>query len=88
MANIVIIKTEKDEEKLITKTIQLDQSIYTILESKGPITRGELAKITGIARSTLYDSLSRLIIKKRAKKESNAEHITRGRPKIFFDITR
>ncbi|MHA2074976.1 MAG: hypothetical protein ACW97X_10180 [Candidatus Hodarchaeales archaeon] len=40
---------------------ELDRNVLKILEKEGPITRSKLVSLTGIARSTLYDSLLRLI---------------------------
>lgn len=67
------------------KLSNLDLKVYNLLLQKGPITRSAMAKETGIARSTLYDSLLRLSLKGLAKKYSDADHNSRGRPKVYFE---
>ena len=63
----------------------LDRNILKILRSEGPITRTRLVSITGIARSTLYDSLLRLILKGYVARFSE-ERRQRGRPKVYYKI--
>ncbi len=65
----------------------LDASVLNILKQQGPITRGQLVKKTGIPRSTLYDSLVRLMLKELVKKFSDSTHVSRGRPQIFFEAS-
>lgn len=80
------MKTKNEDVLEINRTVQLDESIYQLLKSvPHPITRGELAKLTEVARSTLYDSLTRLIFKGKVKKYSDLGHTTRGRPKVYFE---
>lgn len=64
----------------------LDQNVLKVLGEKGPITRSQLVKVTGIPRSTLYDSLFRLILKGLVKKYPDQSHTSRGRPKVFFEV--
>ncbi len=64
---------------------ELDRQILSILEKQGPLTRGKLVSITGIARSTLYDSLLRLILKGYVASFSE-ERRHRGRPKVFYKV--
>lgn len=61
----------------------LDRRVLSILEKQGPLTRGKLVSITGIARSTLYDSLLRLILKGYVASFSE-ERRHRGRPKVYY----
>ncbi len=74
-------KIEKEKRILVHS---IDKEILHILRKEGqPITRGELMDITGIARSTLYDSLTRLTVK--GYVTSFSENRTQvGRPKTFF----
>ncbi|MHA1977237.1 MAG: hypothetical protein ACW98F_05580 [Candidatus Hodarchaeales archaeon] len=62
---------------------ELDQQVLDILEQQGPLTRGKLVSLTGIARSTLYDSLLRLILKGYVASYSE-DRRHRGRPKVFY----
>lgn len=64
---------------------ELDRNILEILKNEGPITRSRLVSITGIARSTLYDSLLRLILKGYVARFSE-ERRQRGRPKVFYKV--
>ncbi|UCG00503.1 MAG: winged helix-turn-helix transcriptional regulator [Candidatus Heimdallarchaeota archaeon] len=64
---------------------ELDRNVLEILKNEGPITRSRLVAITGIARSTLYDSLLRLILKGYVARFSE-ERRQRGRPKIFYKV--
>ena len=68
-----------------SKSEILDTNLYRYLSENGDYTRTELVKKTGIARSTLYDSLHRLIAKGKVKKYTEEiENRSPGRPKIFF----
>ena len=60
-----------------------DSKVLTVLKKHGPKTRAELVTITGIPRSTLYDSLLRLILKEKVIKYSE-KPVGPGRPKVFF----
>jgi predicted transcriptional regulator len=62
---------------------ELDRNLLKILKKEGPLTRTKLVRITGIARSTLYDSLLRLILKGYVIRFSE-ERRQRGRPKVYF----
>ena len=60
-----------------------DTAVLSVLKNQGPKTRAELVNITGVARSTLYDSLLRLILKQKVNKYSE-KPAGPGRPKVFF----
>lgn len=64
---------------------ELDRNVLEILRNKGPLTRTRLVSITGIARSTLYDSLLRLILKGYVARFSE-ERRQRGRPKVYYKV--
>ncbi len=66
-------------------THKLDRNLLEILRKEGPLTRAKLVSLTGIARSTLYDSLLRLILKGYVAKFSK-ECIQRGRPKVYYKV--
>lgn len=62
-----------------------DVRILEVLTKQGPLTRKQLVKETEIARSTIYDSLLRLMLKKYVSKYSEKPRGP-GRPKVFFQI--
>ena len=62
-----------------------DIKTYAVLLEKGRMTRTKLMKETGIARSTLYDALVRLMNKKLVYLYSEAAGYL-GRPKVYFAL--
>lgn len=64
---------------------EIDRKILEVVRTEGSLTRGKLMSITGIARSTLYDSLWRLIVKGYVISYSE-DRKHRGRPKTYFSI--
>lgn len=64
---------------------ELDREILKILEKEGALTRSKLVSLTGIARSTLYDSLLRLMLKGYIASYSEDRRL-RGRPKVFYKV--
>ncbi len=63
---------------------ELDRKLLEILLSYGPLTRSELVEVTGVARSSIYDSLRRLEFKELITKYSDRRGST-GRPMTLFD---
>lgn len=63
----------------------LQNSLITILENNGPITRRELVKTLKIPRTTIYDNLLKLQKKKMIEKFSR-NNGRRGRPLVFWRI--
>lgn len=87
---IVTVKSHETESASIgnldaESISKLDSKVYGLLQKNGPTTRSQLAKLTGVARSTLYDSLLRLSLKGMVKKYSDSDHNTRGRPQVYFE---
>ncbi|MHA1225758.1 MAG: helix-turn-helix domain-containing protein [Candidatus Hodarchaeales archaeon] len=76
-----------DEESLdfypINKT---DQKVLETLIEIGPSTRMELCRKTGIPRTTIYDSLTRLILSRKVSKYS-IPNKSKGRPRVFYKIS-
>lgn len=62
-----------------------DVRILEVLTKHGPLTRKQIVKATKIARSTIYDALLRLMLKKEVSKYSEKPRGP-GRPKVFFQI--
>jgi hypothetical protein len=75
-------KTEVQERTHIKNN--LDFVIFQILVAYGPLTRPEMVQLTGIARSSIYDSLQRLIAKGFAVEYTEKRSHT-GRPTTVFD---
>ena len=73
------------EEEEANKHIPIEEFLLNLLESKGPITRGTLVSLTNIPRTTLYDVLSKMIMKGKIEKKPIRTD-KRGRPKILFQI--
>ena len=63
---------------------ELDRVLFEVLKSYGPLSRPELVELTGIARSSIYDSLRRLIVKGYLVEYSEKRSYT-GRPTTVFD---
>ena len=66
-------------------TNETDRIVLGALSEIQPTTRTELCKKTGIPRTTIYDALDRLILKKIVIKFSTPRK-TKGRPKVFYRI--
>lgn len=79
-------KLDQNKKTILSQDMSsLDSTVLNILKQQGPITRAQLVKKTGIPRSTLYDSLFRLILKGLAQKYPDKAHTSRGRPQVFFE---
>lgn len=65
----------------------IKEYLYKTIAKNQPITRPELVKITGIPRTTIYDSLIKLILAEEVKKYS-VHNKKRGRPRIFYEVVR
>lgn len=64
---------------------ELDRVLFEILRSYGPLSRPELVYLTDAARSTIYDSLTRLITKGFVIQYSKKQNPV-GRPITLFDV--
>ena len=69
----------------INSTNPVDITIYRVLIEHGAQTRAGLIKLTGIARSTIFDCLLRLMLKGHVKKSSPLMGGP-GRPKVYFEL--
>lgn len=61
-----------------------DHRIYRLLKDQGPMTRPDLVERTGLPRSTLFDALTRLMIRGLIVRFSE-ERQSRGRPKVYYE---
>ena len=75
-------QTTSLDRMIINKT---DLRVLNALIENQPATRMNLCEVTGIPRTTIYDSLARLILKKIVIKYSEPSTY-KGRPKIYYRI--
>ncbi|MHA2243755.1 MAG: helix-turn-helix domain-containing protein [Candidatus Hodarchaeales archaeon] len=68
-----------------TITNKTDLLVLVALSEIQPSTRKGLCNKTGIPRTTIYDALTRLILKKIVIKYSTPSK-SKGRPKVFYRI--
>lgn len=83
-------ETKIKDETLFTSqesdiTNKTDQVVLGALRENQPATRKDLCEKTGIPRTTIYDALTRLILKKVVVKFSPPRK-SKGRPKVFYRI--
>ncbi|MFQ5979336.1 MAG: helix-turn-helix domain-containing protein [Candidatus Heimdallarchaeota archaeon] len=60
-----------------------DQRVYQKLQESGPLTRDAIAEQTGIARTTVFDALTRLTIHGLVTHYKEPRE-TRGRRRVYF----
>ena len=65
----------------------LKEFLYDLLRVQGPLTRGQLVELTGVARTTLYDTLDKLMLQGKVEKYQLKE-AKKGRPTVFYEIKR
>jgi predicted transcriptional regulator len=73
----------RPEEILNIIRNKTDLRIFNVLKENQPATRMQLCDKTGIARTTIYDALTRLMVKKVVFKYSPPV-TKKGRPKVFY----
>ncbi|MHA2096476.1 MAG: helix-turn-helix domain-containing protein [Candidatus Hodarchaeales archaeon] len=73
-----------DVNERLTIDKDIDRDLFDILVAYGPLSRPELVELTGIARSSIYDSLQRLVMKGFVVQYSEKRSYT-GRPTTVFD---
>ena len=64
-------------------TNRTDLLVFNALKEHQPATRMDLCNKTGIARTTIYDALTRLMVKKVITKYTPPVK-KKGRPKVFY----
>ena len=65
--------------------VEIKEFLFQIIEKSGPITRGEIKELTNIPRTTIYDTIVKLILLKKIKKFT-VSNKKRGRPKVYYKI--
>ncbi|NVM54764.1 MAG: hypothetical protein HWN66_13765 [Candidatus Helarchaeota archaeon] len=67
--------------------INIKEYLFKLIAKKGPVTRSELTKETGIPRTTIYDTIVKLMLDEQIKKFSVPSK-RRGRPRVFYEIVK
>ena len=70
---------------LFEPAINIKEYLFKLISGKGPITRSELTKLTGIPRTTIYDTIVKLMLDEQIKKFSVPSK-RRGRPKVYYEV--
>ena len=70
---------------IIDSDIKLENFLYNLIKDRGPITRGELSKLTNIPRTTLYDYIIEFVRNNKIEKYPVSTK-KRGRPLIYYRI--
>ena len=78
--NIITPQPLQQQYSITNKT---DMRVLKALQEHQPATRMELCNKTGIARTTLYDALTRLMVKHVVVKYTPPVK-RKGRPKVFY----
>ncbi|MHA1651902.1 MAG: hypothetical protein ACTSYB_17050 [Candidatus Helarchaeota archaeon] len=65
-------------------SINIKDYLFRIIAEKGPITRSELKDLTGIPRTTIYDTIVKLMLDEQIRKFSVPSK-KRGRPRVFYE---
>ncbi|MFW9779665.1 MAG: helix-turn-helix domain-containing protein [Candidatus Heimdallarchaeota archaeon] len=72
-----------DQFDILPITNQTDLTVLEALLQLQPATRASLCEKTGIPRTTIYDALTRLILKRIVTKYSVPGR-SKGRPKVYY----
>ncbi|WP_455143308.1 hypothetical protein [Candidatus Hodarchaeum mangrovi] len=81
-----LLEKENEKEFAFELVNQTDKQVLDVLTKIEPATRTDICKKTGIARTTIYDALTRLILYKKVVKYS-VPGKSKGRPKVFYRIS-
>ncbi|MFQ5979559.1 MAG: helix-turn-helix domain-containing protein [Candidatus Heimdallarchaeota archaeon] len=63
-----------------------DKIVYELIKKSGPFTRGELVERTGLPRTTVYDALTRLTIRRLITRFTQPR-ASRGRRRVFYEAS-
>ena len=70
---------------ILDSSVKLENFLYQLIKEKGPITRGEISKLTNIPRTTLYDYIIEFVRENKIEKFPVSTK-KRGRPLIYYRI--
>jgi predicted transcriptional regulator len=76
---------ERPVPKRLIWTNSTDQKVYDVLVEQGPLTRDELVARTKVARTTIYDALTRLSIRGLVTRFTEPRQ-SRGRRRVFYNV--
>ncbi|MHA1409685.1 MAG: helix-turn-helix domain-containing protein [Candidatus Odinarchaeia archaeon] len=62
----------------------LKEYVYNLLKERGALTRSQMVELTGIPRTTLYDTLDKLILQGKVEKYKLKEK-KKGRPTVLYE---
>jgi predicted ArsR family transcriptional regulator len=74
------VSTQKPEP-----TVSIGDHIIKLLRAKGTLTRGEITTLTGIPRTSVYDTLTKLLLSGVVEKYVDRDG-RRGRPRIYYQL--
>ena len=83
--NELIEKYQYKGRGIFEPSIKIDYFIIEIIKGKGDLTRKDLADLTKIPRTTIYDTIEKLIFNGKIEKYSILDR-KKGRPKIYYRI--
>jgi len=64
----------------------LQKNIISVLKSSGPLTRSKMVEKLNRARTTIFDSLAKLMAREMVKSYPKHDGKKRGRPLILFEL--
>jgi len=83
--NSLDLSADKGDMKL--KSISPAEEKLLVVLKEGPLTRDQLIAKLGIPRTTIYDSLKKLILRNEVKKYPLfATERSKGRPQVLFSL--
>ncbi len=74
-----------EQKQMLVVESDLQKKIVDLLGSKGPMTRGDMVRSLQIARTTIYDTLAKLMNRDVVDKYP-VNNSKRGRPKVVFSL--
>lgn len=69
---------------VIVPVISMYEYLLTVITKHGPICRSDLVKLTRIPRTTVYDTLVKLILDEQIVSYTIPLH-KRGRPRVYYE---
>ncbi len=74
-----------EQNQMLMVESDLQKRIVDLLGTKGPMTRGDMVSQLQIARTTIYDTLAKLMNRNVVDKYP-INNSKRGRPKVVFSL--
>lgn len=66
-------------------SLSIGDHIIELLRTKGTLTRGEITTLSGIPRTSVYDTLTKLLLSGVVEKYVDRDG-RRGRPRIYYQL--